>query len=321
MNLWDTRNVISSQASEDGRAPSVSPDFPTIEKYGPDHPHANLSPRQASDLGLLTSGICGPHSTISSKSADLQCSIWNRLRQRMACTGSILFNLTWKTRDTPLRRSIYALRGSARTTNGRGCTSWPTPIQNDASSTHSYGKNRAVILKLPGVAKLAGWPTPLAGNATGGPESQTRKKELGRKRSGGGDLQAVALTSWVTPNARDWKDTHGMLQKRKDGRSRLDQLPRQANLAPWPTPCTQDGPNGGPSQGTDRLPGAASGVMPNGSIVPMASSAQLNPAHSRWIMGFPEVWDKFSPHYADYHTWQTALLYLSNVRNGIDSDD
>ncbi len=26
----------------------------------------------------------------------------------------------------------------------------------------------------------------------------------------------------------------------------------------WPTPCTQDGPNGGPSQGVDRLPGAAS---------------------------------------------------------------
>src|SRR5579859_3843226 len=25
----------------------------------------------------------------------------------------------------------------------------------------------------------------------------------------------------------------------------------------WPTPCTQDGPKGGPSQGTDRLPAAA----------------------------------------------------------------
>ena len=27
-------------------------------------------------------------------------------------------------------------------------------------------------------------------------------------------------------------------------------------LRGWPTPCTQDGPNGGPAQGTDRLPGA-----------------------------------------------------------------
>ena len=27
--------------------------------------------------------------------------------------------------------------------------------------------------------------------------------------------------------------------------------------APWPTPCTQDGPHGGPNQGADRLPGAA----------------------------------------------------------------
>ena len=29
----------------------------------------------------------------------------------------------------------------------------------------------------------------------------------------------------------------------------------------WPTPCAQDGPNGGPSQGTDRLPGAAAHAM------------------------------------------------------------
>ena len=29
-------------------------------------------------------------------------------------------------------------------------------------------------------------------------------------------------------------------------------------LGSWPTPCGQDGPNGGPSQGEDRLPGAAS---------------------------------------------------------------
>ncbi len=30
----------------------------------------------------------------------------------------------------------------------------------------------------------------------------------------------------------------------------------------WPTPCGQDGPNGGPAQGLDRLPGAASAAWP-----------------------------------------------------------
>ena len=47
-------------------------------------------------------------------------------------------------------------------------------------------------------------------------------------------------TGWVTPSARDWKDTPGMATERPDGRSRLDQLPRQAALAGWPTPVARD---------------------------------------------------------------------------------
>ena len=43
-------------------------------------------------------------------------------------------------------------------------------------------------------------------------------------------------TGWVTPAARDWKDTPGMVAQR-DGKDRNDQLPRQAYLAGWPT-CT-----------------------------------------------------------------------------------
>ena len=58
----------------------------------------------------------------------------------------------------------------------------------------------------------------------------------------------------VPPSARDWKDT-GEIKPRADGAARLDQLPRQAFLCGWPTPCQQDGPNGGPGQGSDRLPG------------------------------------------------------------------
>lgn len=42
-------------------------------------------------------------------------------------------------------------------------------------------------------------------------------------------------TGWVTPSARDWKDTPGM-EAQRDGKDRVDQLPRQAYLAGWPTP-------------------------------------------------------------------------------------
>jgi hypothetical protein len=43
---------------------------------------------------------------------------------------------------------------------------------------------------------------------------------------------------WVTASARDWKDTPGMATTREDGRSRLDQLPRQVAAAMWATPTS-----------------------------------------------------------------------------------
>lgn len=50
----------------------------------------------------------------------------------------------------------------------------------------------------------------------------------------------TGCTGRVTPAARDWKDTPGRVAQR-DGKDRLDQLPRQAYLAGWPTPsCNND---------------------------------------------------------------------------------
>lgn len=63
--------------------------------------------------------------------------------------------------------------------------------------------------------------------------------------------------SWPTAQSRD--GTHGGGQaKRAKGETRHgSNLDDFAMLASWPTPCQQDGPKGGPSQGTDRLPAAA----------------------------------------------------------------
>ena len=169
-------------------------------------------------------------------------------------------------------------------------TGWQTPVANDANgSTHCYsGKNPdgtpKICLKLPGTVLLAGW---------------------------------------VTPTSRDWKDSAGMTAQR-DGKDRVDQLPRQAFLTGWPTPTTsntrspsvdaamnmfrQDG-----SKTQQRLQDFAGitgplrltvfGEMRTGCYVEMANGVQLNPAHSRWLMGLPHAWDESSP---GWQEWQAA---------------
>jgi hypothetical protein len=87
------------------------------------------------------------------------------------------------------------------------------------------------------------------------------------------------LTGWVTPSARDWRDTPGMATERPDGRSRLDQLPRQANLVNLDTPARR----------------TVSGEMLIGSSAGMGNGGRLNPAHPRWLMGLPSAWDVSEP--------------------------
>ena len=61
--------------------------------------------------------------------------------------------------------------------------------------------------------------------------------------------------SWPTTTKEDARSSrrHGYMIDGNQGTTLTD----AAQLASWPTPCQQDGPKGGPSQGTDRLPAAA----------------------------------------------------------------
>jgi hypothetical protein len=40
-------------------------------------------------------------------------------------------------------------------------------------------------------------------------------------------MDGTDFGSWATPTSRDWKDTRGMTAERSDGKTRVDQLPRQ----------------------------------------------------------------------------------------------
>jgi hypothetical protein len=193
-SFFDTPNATSSPASVSGPTPSAAPAGPTISPAGRVPHPANLSARQAAEKGLLTSGTYGRRSITSSESAALQSSLESKLTRRLSSRGSTLFTLIRKRLITPLARSYFLLRASARRTDDTGPILWDTPTDTDIV------------------------PEP--------------------------DTTADPLSGWITPAARDWKDSENMALTgtNPDGteRSRIDQLPRQALLSGWPTPAANE---------------------------------------------------------------------------------
>lgn len=281
----DLPNITSLPESVSGVMHLEKQDGLMTSQYGQEAAHANLSARQAKEKGLMTSGTYGPTSSISSASADLSMSLANKLQAVTQTHGSTLYKQTWKEWDTPSGLCRLRQRASARRTSESGPT---------------------------------GWPTPVVGDMTGGP------RPADKKRGPAPGLQsASALAGWVTPTSRDGKDSAGMTAQR-DGKDRLDQLPRQAFMTGWPTPTTSNTrspsvdvalnmyrQDGGKTQQrlqdfagiTGPLRLTVFGEMRTGSFVEMANGVQLNPAHSRWLMGLPRAWDESSP---GWQEWQAA---------------
>ena len=82
MTFAAIHSAISTPASASGRMPFGAPDGPMIDLFGRVPVRANLSPRQAMELGLMTSGTFGRPGTGSSRSATLQSPLASKLQRR-----------------------------------------------------------------------------------------------------------------------------------------------------------------------------------------------------------------------------------------------
>jgi len=344
MTSKDSRNATSSPASECGVTPCASPDGPMTDLFGRE---AVLALRSASlerkrtarsakaatlcraldELATSYAADAATHGLpmpatygrrcgdLSAVDAQYACLV-SRLREATEKFGSRLFVLRWKSLDTVFGLRASMLRALGRPTSGSDCISWQTPQMIDEGNSRpprlkpdnpNRDPNTAGSYRgdLKDWAQLAAWPTPQAFDAKPCEKSDEAmsKAMAGRAipgRHGGPPAnlrERAKLASWATPRSVESGHSTGNPNRAEDQKSRLEDqvfLASPQSRVASPDPLT------------------ASGETSNGSGAATGSIGQLNPAHSRWLMGCRLAWQECNPKFEDWRKWQGFLTTLSN---------
>lgn len=274
MTLFDSTDATSSAESAGGNSLCSLLGGQTIATCGLAVALASRTRPRGKAKATKTREISGPISSGSSASVALTRSLVSRLQARLGTGGSMEFNETWKEKVTPLGIAYWEHTASARRTSGSGCIGWPiTKAKDSREWSPNAPKESASGHGLGAVSNLTLWPTPKANEKVQSPEAHEK-----------GFFSLEEVAGWASPASRDFKDTPGMSDTgtNPDGstRTRLDQLPRQVH-----------------------------GLIQSQSPALTAARAgfRLNPAMSRWLMGFPSSWDRFSPGWDDWDAMQRLL--------------
>jgi hypothetical protein len=278
---------------------------------------ANRSRTQESVLACRMIGIYGRTSLASlAKCNPASCS--SRTSPDTSLSALMLFAPTSNASGTELRQDCSRRQRLAHRIAASDFSSsvWPTPnavtdhqLNGGAGTDPKVRAAQGRQIMLQDVVKV--WPTPRT--ITGGAESATRKQELGRAASGGGDLQA-ASQAWPTPSANDHKGSAAPGQRRRQ----LSEATEQA----WPTPASTM--TAGEDLRATWMPGSKP-VRDDGKTLQNAlttcsqiwdrsrpdrptltdgdgsstrdqtSRPRLNPQFVEWLMGVPVGWTDFAP--------------------------